>query len=354
MLKAFTFAAVLLSLVPFAPAQAMVRFDPGTKIFRMDAGTATYVFGVNQRGELQQLYWGGRLGARDGFAQARPMPELASFDGSYTNTPQEYAGWGAGLFNEPALKVTFADGNRDLVLHYESQTELAHGFDVVLKDISRPIFVTLHYAMDPSSGILARSATIENRGAEPVTVEQAAAAAWALPAGHYTLNYLTGRWAGEWNLNQEPVLHGARVIESRRGSTGPAPPTRITAMSGLALWAGAGRGASRSSRTSWMQCELRAASILSILATCSSPARNWRHRSSMVVMRPMVSAAHRDSCTASSSKIFCRVHKLRQNSHCPSHDRSSTTPGKQPDSKWTRPARRRWRKRPLPSASTAL
>ena len=220
MLKAFTFAAVLLSLVPFAPAQAMVRFDPGTKIFRMDAGTATYVFGVNQRGELQQLYWGGRLGARDGFAQARPMPELASFDGSYTNTPQEYAGWGAGLFNEPALKVTFADGNRDLVLHYESQTELAHGFDVVLKDISRPIFVTLHYAMDPSSGILARSATIENRGAEPVTVEQAAAAAWALPAGHYTLNYLTGRWAGEWNLNQEPVLHGARVIESRRGSTG--------------------------------------------------------------------------------------------------------------------------------------
>ena len=80
--------------------------------------------------------------------------------------------------------------------------------------------MTLHYAMDPESGILARSATIENREAQPVTVEQAAAAAWALPAGHYTLNYLTGRWAGEWNLNQETVHAGARVIESRRGSTG--------------------------------------------------------------------------------------------------------------------------------------
>ena len=43
---------------------------------------------------------------------------LAGFDSSYNNTPQEYAGWGAGLFLEPALKVTFADGNRDLVLHY--------------------------------------------------------------------------------------------------------------------------------------------------------------------------------------------------------------------------------------------
>ena len=76
----------------------------------------------------------------------------------------------------------------------------------MLKDISRPIYVTLHYSMDPASGILARSATIENRGPDPVTIEQAAAAAWALPAGHYTLNYLTGRWAGEWTLNQEPLL----------------------------------------------------------------------------------------------------------------------------------------------------
>jgi alpha-galactosidase len=41
-----------------------------------------------------------------------------------------------------------------------------------------------------------------------------------LPAGHYTLNYLTGRWAGEWTLTQERVHPGARVIESRRGSTG--------------------------------------------------------------------------------------------------------------------------------------
>jgi alpha-galactosidase len=220
MLKAFTFAAMMLSLPAGLWAQAAVRFDQGTKVFRLDGGGVSYVFGVNARGELQQLYWGGRLGAADSFPQAGPMPEWASFDSSYNNTPQEYAGWGAGLFNEPALKVTFADGNRDLVLHYDNHTETAHGFDVVLKDISRPIFVTLHDAIDPASGILARSATIENRGTEAVTIEQAAAAAWALPAGHYTLNYLTGRWAGEFSLNQEPVLHGARVIESRRGSTG--------------------------------------------------------------------------------------------------------------------------------------
>jgi alpha-galactosidase len=175
---------------------------------------------VNPRGELQQLYWGGRLAATDSFAQAAPLPEWASFDSSYTNTPQEYAGWGAGLFVEPALKVSFADGNRDLVLHYLSHTVSQNGFDIVLKDISREIYVTLHYGMDSASGILARSATIQNREQQPVTVEQAAAAAWALPPGHYTFNYLTGRWAGEWNLNQEALAPGERVIESRRGSTG--------------------------------------------------------------------------------------------------------------------------------------
>ena len=219
-MKAFSFALALLVVPTLALAQNASRFDSGAKVFRLDGGASSYAFGVNGRGELQQLYWGGRLDANDKFPQARPKPGWASFDTSYNNTPQEYAGWGAGLFVEPALKVTFADGNRDLVLHYESHTSTANGFDVVLKDIARPIFVTLHYAMDAESGILGRSATIENRGANSVTVEQAAAAAWALPAGQYTLNYLTGRWAGEWTLNQEEVRHGARVIESRRGSTG--------------------------------------------------------------------------------------------------------------------------------------
>jgi alpha-galactosidase len=220
MLKILSAATLFFAVTLVAQAQpSRVSFEPATKVFRLDGGGVSYVFGVNPRGELQQLYWGGRLGATDGFAQAAPLPEWASFDSSYTNTPQEYAGWGAGLFVEPALKVSFADGNRDLVLHYQNHASTANGFDVVLKDIAREIYVTLHYAIDTESGILARSATIENREAQPVTVEQAAAAAWALPPGHYTLNYLTGRWAGEWNLTQEALAPGARVIESRRGST---------------------------------------------------------------------------------------------------------------------------------------
>ena len=67
----------------------------------------------------------------------------------------------------------------------------------------------------------ARSARIENHTAAPLTVEQAFAATWNLPANRdYRLRSLTGRWAGEWNLQQGPLHPGKVVLESRRGSTG--------------------------------------------------------------------------------------------------------------------------------------
>jgi alpha-galactosidase len=221
MRRAMLFVLIALSAAVGVPAQGSAGgYDSATRVFRLDGGNVTYAFGINPRGELQQLFWGGRLAATDHIPAAVPKREAASFDSSYTTTPQEYAGWGAGLFVEPALKVTFADGNRDLVLHYDHHEASSDGFNIVLKDIKRQVFVTLHYAIDPTSGIISRSATIENREAQPITIEQAAAAAWSVPAGHYTLDYLTGRWAGEWTLTQEVLHPGARVIESRRGTTG--------------------------------------------------------------------------------------------------------------------------------------
>src|SRR5580700_10748059 len=210
------FTIFLLTLLAAGPGVAQT-----TQAFRLDGGNSTYAFGVNERGELQAIYWGGRLGPHDAIAAPHAMPEMASFDSPYTTSPLEYASWGAGLFTEPGLKVTFADGNRDLVLHFVSGKPAGAGaFEISLKDVSREIYVTLQYSMDVDSGILARSAVIENRERQPLVIEQAAAAQWTLPAARYTLSYLTGRWAGEWTLNQEQIHGGERVIESHRGTTG--------------------------------------------------------------------------------------------------------------------------------------
>ena len=207
------------SLMAQKPAD--IRFDPASKVFRIDAGDVTYAFGINNVDELQPVYWGRQLSGTDKFPSTLTKPEAASFDSSTTTTPNEYAGWGGGLYVEPALKVSYPDGNRDLVLHYVSHTIKGDELTITLKDIERNLFVELHYKVDSQTGIIGRSAVIMNKTSTPVTIEEAAAATWSLPRGtDYSLRYLAGRWAGEWNLQRQAIRPGETVLESKRGSTG--------------------------------------------------------------------------------------------------------------------------------------
>jgi len=198
-----------------------IHFDQASRVFRIDAGGVTYAFGVNNVNELQPLYWGRQISSNDRFPSVHAEPELASFDSSTTTTPNEYAGWGGGLYPEPALKVSYPDGNRDLVLHYVSHTIEGDQLTITLKDIERDLFVELHYTVDHETGIVGRSATILNKTQTPVTIEDAAAATWNLPRGtDYSLRYLAGRWGAEWQLQQQAIRPGETVLESKRGSTG--------------------------------------------------------------------------------------------------------------------------------------
>src|ERR1700754_2035263 len=142
-------------------AVGAVHYDSDTHVFTLSSPQVTYAFGVNERGELQSLYWGAGRAADDVVPAAKPDSGSSSFDPSAGSTPQEYPAWGSAFYTEPALKVSFPDGNRDLVLHYLSHSISGSHVSVLLKDISRDVRVELRYDMDPDSGILARSARIE-------------------------------------------------------------------------------------------------------------------------------------------------------------------------------------------------
>jgi alpha-galactosidase len=203
-----------------ASAATPITYIAQKKLWVLQSSAATYAFGVNERGELQHLYWGKRISAEE-FNSAHSLPEWASFDLSTTTTPQEYAGWGAGLYVEPALKATFANGNREVVLHYVEHKLKNDDLEITLKDEESALFVHVHYRVYPDNDIIERSARIENRTSDMVMLESAQSAAWTLPPDtSYRLHYLTGRWAGEWQIQSEKLQTGKRVIESRRGSTG--------------------------------------------------------------------------------------------------------------------------------------
>ncbi|HEX7816894.1 alpha-galactosidase [Dyella sp.] len=198
-----------------------LHVDATHKVFRIDAGDITYAMGVNDDGALQTLYWGGRLQAGDPLGPATLPKSRSSFDPDGANTPQEYAGWGGPITIAPDLKVHFADGNRDLVLRYDSYRIDKDTLIVTLRDAKAGVLVDLTYRADADTGILGRSAHIVNRSGQALIVDSAAAASWNLPpASDYSLRYLTGTWASEWHLRTRPITPGATVLESRRGSTG--------------------------------------------------------------------------------------------------------------------------------------
>ncbi|WP_255462599.1 alpha-galactosidase [Granulicella sp. WH15] len=200
---------------------APIRFDKQTQVFRIDAADVSYVFGINEKKQVQTLYWGKRLNDADPFPAPKSDPGLSGFDTSVNTTRQEFVAWGSGLYIEPDLKVSFPDGNRDLVLQYDSHTIEGRRLKIVLKDISRDVYVDLEYQIDVVTGVLTRSANVENRTSAPLTVEQISSGTWNLPRGDdYRLRYLTGRWAGEWVLHHQLVQPGKTILESRRGSTG--------------------------------------------------------------------------------------------------------------------------------------
>ena len=214
--------AVLAGVVLCACAfgQDAVRFLPDKKLWVLDTNNSSYVFGVNERDQVQHIYWGKKLWRDADLAAAHSLPEWASFDGSASITPGEYAGWGSNMYTEPCLKVTLQNGNRDLVLRYVSHEIHGDTLQVVTKDIQYNLVTRLYYHVYPAAGVIEKHAVIENQTSQPITLESAQSGVWYMPPGEgYRLSYLNGRWAGETQLVQEEILPGIKVLESRRGTT---------------------------------------------------------------------------------------------------------------------------------------
>ncbi len=209
----FLFAPAML------PAQS-IEFQADRKIWLLKTQASSYALGVTPDGLLQNLYWGAPLWRIADLPPATKSRGGSSFDPPEMFDSEEYPGWGGARFYEPAVKLTRADGNRDLVLHYQSHKIAGDNLDITLRDIHDDIAVTLHYHVF-AEGILRRSSTIRNGTQQTLTLESAQSATWNMPRGTgYRLTYLSGRWAAETQINQEPIHEGIKVIESRLGHTG--------------------------------------------------------------------------------------------------------------------------------------
>jgi alpha-galactosidase len=188
----------------------------------LETQTTGYALGLNAAGLLAHRYWGARLPEIADYPPA-PNPKFWSFNSPAQLTPEEYPGYEDVKFIEPCLKVTFADGTRDVVLRFES-AEVRSGevpeLRIKLRDTVYPLHVTLHYRVHEAYDLIERWVTAANEGDTPITIERIWSAQWHMPlGGSYRLTHLVGRHEDEMHLRREPLREGVKVLESRRLTT---------------------------------------------------------------------------------------------------------------------------------------
>jgi len=190
----------------------------------LETERTAYAFGVNAAGRLAHRYWGPRLPYLDDYPPPPEPREWSSFNPPAQYTPEEYPGWGGMSYTDPCLKVTFADGTRDLLLRVTGAARVegaTPGWDIALRDDRYPLGVTLHYRAHPDYDLIERWATVRNDGEVPIAIERAFSAQWHLPRGDgcYYLTHLAGRWSDEFRLQRQLLTRGIVSAESRRLTT---------------------------------------------------------------------------------------------------------------------------------------
>ncbi|WP_042166042.1 alpha-galactosidase [Paenibacillus gorillae] len=199
-----------------------IKFWEKSNLFELRTKNTSYLFGVNESGTLQHIYWGAPVQAEEcaGLLRARAH---SSFDMAVDRETEEYGGRGGAGYSEPGLQVIFADGVRDLRLVYSGyELEGDRKLTIRLADEHYALKVEVSYTVVSDHDVIERQVKVTNGEEQPVRVEQIMSALWSVgELPDYRLTHVTGRWAGEYQLRSNLLTEGKKVLESRRGFTGP-------------------------------------------------------------------------------------------------------------------------------------
>ncbi len=191
--------------------------DTTEKYWVLQTANSAYAFGLNQAGYLVHCYWGKKLPDLSHYPPPAESLGWASFNGPTQVLQEEYPAYGGMCYHEPCLKLTFADGVRDVLLKFDSARVLENEVVISLRDVYYPLRVELHYRAHPDYDLIERWTEVVNEGEDPITLKRIFSAQWHVPANQpYHLSHLTGRWNDEFQLVREPLTAGTKILESRR------------------------------------------------------------------------------------------------------------------------------------------
>ncbi len=178
---------------------------------------SAYCFGINDDGYLMNTYWGKRKNKKTDYPLPLHKEGWASFDSPANLLPEEFPVYGGAFHFEPCLKISFADGVRDLNLKFDSERSSKEETKIILRDTYYPLQIILYYRAHTDYDLIERWVEVINQGEEAITIERIFSAQWHFPENQrYYLSHLSGKWNDEFHLTREALTTGVKVLESRR------------------------------------------------------------------------------------------------------------------------------------------
>lgn len=191
------------------------------RIFHIFTDEISYMFHV-ENGSIRNLYFGGAIDGKD----AESLLSIAghsSFDQDVRAEREEYAMWNGRSFHLPCLQAKNETG-RVLFCKYKgyekTEDTQTDQLELLLEDTAMGLSIRLRYTLYKDTGVLARNVSLT--ASKKVRLERVQSASVSLPPfQNGMMRWLTGKWAGEFRINEAPVETGIFRIQSKRGIPGP-------------------------------------------------------------------------------------------------------------------------------------
>ena len=201
-----------------------IVFDENKRIFLLRSGNISYAMQIQTDSTFANLWYGPDIERIEDLPTLKERCERRRIgSGHHVSVFSEYGGYSPEAMGlEPALKVTFSDGTRDVYLRYVSHEISGDTLIVFLKDSAFCFEAALKYRVLEDAGIIERSTRFTNSGTLTAVLEQFESAELHLPyRDFYCLTTLTGYWGEEYRISREPIRDGQTVIQTRNVMSGP-------------------------------------------------------------------------------------------------------------------------------------
>ncbi|MDR2974616.1 MAG: alpha-galactosidase [Propionibacteriaceae bacterium] len=214
-------------------------------LFQLATASSCYWFRVTEHGHVEHLHYGRRLpAAQDPAALAVKRTAVIGGTIPYTEDDELYAletmclewsGVGRGDYRTSPVQVVGGDGAYACDFTYRkhhvqsgpmvtedlpgptADPDQAQTLVIELADDAAGLGLTLEYTVFVDCDVIARRATLRNKGSKPVSVRALSSLMVDLPAPDLRVLSLSGAWIKESHLDDRPLGQDTVVISSTTG-----------------------------------------------------------------------------------------------------------------------------------------